>query len=141
MSNPLWGFISELVKPAADLVDNLHTSQEEKLALKNQLVALQMQAAYKLLDYETQLNTTRAEIVRAEAAGGSWLQRSWRPITMLTFLLLVCCDAFGWLPFRLAGEAWQLLQLGLGGYVIGRSAEKVAPALAAAITSTVGRKP
>jgi len=61
----------------------------------------------------------------AEAQGGSWLQRSWRPITMLTFLVLVVTDALGLLPFRLAGEAWTLLQLGLGGYVVGRSGEKI----------------
>ena len=46
---------------------------------------------------------------------------------MLTFLFLVVCDSFGWLTFRLAAEAWTLLQIGMGGYVIGRSCEKVLP--------------
>jgi hypothetical protein len=45
---------------------------------------------------------------------------------MLTFLVLVCLDAFGWLAFRLSDQAWVLLQIGLGGYVIGRSGEKIA---------------
>ena len=44
---------------------------------------------------------------------------------MLTFLVLVVCDSFGLLAFRLAAEAWVLLQIGLGGYVVGRTAEKV----------------
>ncbi|CAN8139712.1 hypothetical protein THIOSC15_170005 [uncultured Thiomicrorhabdus sp.] len=48
---------------------------------------------------------------------------------MLTFLILVVCDAFGLLAFRLSDEAWTLLQIGLGGYVVGRSAEKIAPAI------------
>ena len=46
---------------------------------------------------------------------------------MLTFLALVVCDSFGLLKFRLADQAWTLLQLGLGGYVVGRSAEKIVP--------------
>lgn len=65
------------------------------------------------------------------------MQRNWRPITMLTFLVLVVGDALGLLPFRLAEQAWDLLQLGMGGYVIGRSVEKAAPALAGAVQ---GRK-
>jgi hypothetical protein len=44
---------------------------------------------------------------------------------MLTFLVLVVFDSFGWLPSKLAPQAWILLQIGLGGYVAGRSAEKM----------------
>jgi hypothetical protein len=48
---------------------------------------------------------------------------------MLTFLILVVCDSFDLLAFRLADEAWLLLQIGLGGYVVGRSVEKIIPGL------------
>jgi hypothetical protein len=44
---------------------------------------------------------------------------------MLTFLILVVCDSFGWLAFSLSSEAWTLLQIGLGGYVVGRTGEKI----------------
>jgi hypothetical protein len=77
------------------------------------------------LDYENELLKSKTKIIEAEAVGQSWLQRNWRPITMLTFLVLVVFDSFGILAFRLSDEAWTLLQLGLGGYVVGRSAEKV----------------
>ena len=53
------------------------------------------------------------------------MQRNWRPITMLTFLALVVLNSFGLLKIELADEAWTLLQIGLGGYVAGRSAEKM----------------
>lgn len=59
---------------------------------------------------------------------------------MITFLVLVVCDSFGLLKFRLAEQAWSLLQLGLGGYVVGRSVEKVAPSVVQAITAAV-KKP
>ena len=71
----------------------------------------------------------QSSILGKEATGHSWLQRNWRPITMLTFLTLVVFDSLGWLQSDLRPEAWTLLQIGLGGYVIGRSAEKVLPAL------------
>jgi len=43
---------------------------------------------------------------------------------MLVFLGLVVADSFGWLPNPLPPQAWTLLQIGLGGYVVGRSVEK-----------------
>lgn len=126
MPFPIVDLIKGIFTPAAELIDNLHTSAEERGALKNAQMEIELQTALHFLDYEKQLLTAQSSIVMAEAQGGSLIQRIWRPITMLTFLFLVCLDAFGWLPFRLAGEAWMLLQLGLGGYVAGRSGEKIA---------------
>ncbi|MCS5587835.1 MAG: hypothetical protein NZ697_05040 [Porticoccaceae bacterium] len=45
---------------------------------------------------------------------------------MLTFLALAVGDSLGLLATPLRDEAWMLLQLGLGGYVVGRSGEKIA---------------
>jgi len=118
-------FIGEIFKPAAELIDDMHTSDEEKLKLQAQMKVIENEFQAKLLDYETKLMESKASIITAEAAGQSWLQRSWRPITMLTFLALVVMDSFGWLANPLADEAWLLLQIGLGGYVGGRSMEKI----------------
>ena len=126
-------FIGGIFKPATDLIDNLHTSAEEKLGLKNKLAEIENEFASKVLSYETKLMDVRASIIKAEAAGHSWLQRNWRPITMITFLVLVVLDCFGVLKFRLSNEAWTLLKIGLGGYVVGRSAEKIVPAVVKAI--------
>jgi len=126
--NPL-NLIGQIFKPAADLIDNLHTSEEEKINAKTAMFEVQMGLGMKVLDYEAQLIKAQSSIIVAEAQGQGILQRNWRPITMLTFLFLVVADSFGQLPFRLAGEAWTLLQLGLGGYVAGRSGEKIVGAL------------
>ncbi|KAF0153562.1 MAG: hypothetical protein FD143_94 [Ignavibacteria bacterium] len=77
------------------------------------------------MEYESKLLDSQSRVVEAEAIGQSWLQRNWIPITMLTFLILVVCDSFDWLAFRLSNEAWTLLQIGLGGYVLGRTGEKI----------------
>lgn len=121
----LFSFIGEIFAPAAKLVDDLHTSDEEKLKLNNALVKLENDLHTKVIEYETKILDSKTQIITAEAKGESWIQRNWRPITMLTFLALVVCDSFGWLANPLAVEAWTLLQIGLGGYVVSRGGEKM----------------
>lgn len=81
--------------------------------------------------------TGRTEIVKTEAASSHWLAASWRPILMLTFGALIVAR---WLGYSAPGiseaevlKLWDIVELGLGGYVIGRSAEKIIPAAAAAM--------
>lgn len=118
-------FISSIFEPAVKLIDELHTSDEEKLELQRKIKQVENELLTKVIDYESKLLESQTRVITAEATGQSWLQRSWRPITMLTFLVLVVCDSFGLLTFRLSEDAWTLLQIGLGGYVAGRSAEKI----------------
>ena len=121
----IFDFLGSIIKPITDLIDNLTTSNEEKLKLKNELVTLQNNVTMKVIDYQSKLLDSQTRLIEAEAKGQSWLQRNWRPITMITFLVLVVLDSFGILAFRLSEQAWLLLQIGLGGYVIGRSGEKI----------------
>lgn len=121
----LLALIGNLFKPASDLIDNIHTSDEEKIKLQTGLMKVQNEVYSKVLEYDTKLLEAQASVVAAEAKGSSWLQTNWRPITMLTFLALVILDCFGILTFRLSTEAFALLKLGIGGYIGGRSIEKV----------------
>lgn len=121
--------LSSAFKPATELIDSLHTSDEERLQLKQSFLQTQAALTTRVLEIESRLVEAKAKIITAEANGQSWLQRNWRPITMLTFLVLVVADTFGLTAHRLAPDAWTLLQIGLGGYVVGRSAEKIAPTL------------
>lgn len=118
--------IANIFKPAANLVDELHTSDEERLDAKSKMLEVQAAAMQQVFDYETQALTARANIVNSEASSDNLLASSWRPITMLTFLVLAVGDSLGLLATPLRDEAWMLLQLGLGGYVVGRSGEKIA---------------
>lgn len=127
-------------KPIADVVEHLTISGDQKAALQQLILRGQLSAASQAASYEQQLLEARTKVILAEAQGGSWLQRNWRPITMITFLVLVVCDSFGLLAFRLAAEAWSLLKIGLGGYVIGRSAEKVAVPMAQAVLEQVRKR-
>ena len=123
-------FLGAAIAPVTKLIDDLHTSDEERETLRVQFQGLQNQITTQVIALESQLITAKSSIITAEANSQSWLARNWRPITMLTFLVLVVLDAFGWLAFRLSSEAWALLQIGLGGYVVGRSMEKIVPKVA-----------
>ncbi len=73
-----------------------------------------------------------------------WLGRTWRPLLMILFGVLIAARWFGWSNPGLAEaeyiKLWDIVQLGLGGYVIGRSVEKVAPQITEAIVSKNERK-
>ena len=118
--------IGGIFKPAAELVDELHTSEEERLKHKERLLEVQAIAMQTVFEYESDSLQARAAIVNSEAQSDHWIVASWRPVVMLTLTSLVVVDSFGWLANPLSGEAWQLLQIGLGGYVVGRSGEKIA---------------
>jgi hypothetical protein len=127
------GLIGQIFKPAMDMIDNVHTSTEEKLEQKAKLLDLQVNFMEQGLQYELAQLEAKSRIIEAEAKSDHVLTATWRPIVMLTFLGLVVCDQFGLLAFRLADDAWTLLQIGLGGYVVGRSVEKVVPAMTTAL--------
>lgn len=78
--------------------------------------------------------TGRAEIIKAEAASEHWLAANWRPILMLTFGGLIVARWFGFAAPNLSEaeylKLWSIVELGIGGYVIGRSVEKIAPSIA-----------
>jgi len=121
--------IAGIFKPAAELIDELHTSEEERLQSKARLLDVQAAAMQRVFDYEAEMLQAKSKIVHAEASSKHWLTANWRPITMLTFLVLVVGDSLGFLPNDLNDQAWLMLELGLTGYIVGRSGEKIAETL------------
>lgn len=90
----------------------------------------------KLSQFMTEF-TARANIVQTEAASNHWLAANWRPLLMLTFGWLIVSRWYGWAAPNLSEaeylKLWDIVELGLGGYVVGRSAEKVLPSIATII--------
>ena len=123
--------ITGLFKPVNDIVGTITDGNTKKLELANQLAKMQSDVTMQVLDLQAQLVESQSKNIQTEMTGASWLQRNWRPITMLTFLALVVLDSFGFLANPLNDGAWALLQIGLGGYVVGRSAEKIIPKMGA----------
>ena len=116
-------FGSNIFKGVSDLLDDLITNDEERLEAKRKIFET-------LKQKELELQQMQTDIIIQEAKG-NWLQRSWRPILMLAFGFIVIYVKFlaplFQLPIpELENEFWNLLQLGIGGYVIGRTGEKIA---------------
>lgn len=81
--------------------------------------------------------TAQADIVKTEAASSHWLAANWRPLLMLVFGGLIVARWFGWAAPNLSEaeylKLWSIVEFGLGGYVVGRSVEKIAPSVADAM--------
>jgi hypothetical protein len=88
--------------------------------------------AFKQALAESEARTAEAQsaLLVAEATGESWLQRNWRPLLMVVFAFLMICTWFGLFSSRIGPdlqiELLNLVKLGMGGYILGRSAEKIA---------------
>jgi len=87
-----------------------------------------------------ELQKAAASIINTEAASKHWLAANWRPITMLVFVCLIVSRWLGFTADNMSEaeyiEIYSLIKIGLGGYVVGRSVEKVAPG----IMSNLGKK-
>ncbi len=129
-------FIGNIFKPASDLIDDLHTSDEEELNIQKQKLEIQKQmqeieaaVKHRMLDYEHKIAEFQAKAIQAEASSSSFLASNWRPITMLTFVALIVARWLGFtidsLTPEIEEQLFEIIKFGLGGYVIGRSAEKV----------------
>lgn len=90
-----------------------------------------------LLASQKELEQAAAGIIKTEAASTHWLAANWRPLLMVTFGGLIVARWFGWAAPNLSEaeylKLWDIVELGLGGYVIGRSVEKIAPTVAGAL--------
>ena len=140
MANPILEFVKGLFQPAKELISEVIVDKDKANELKAALYGIEAQVAGKVIEYENKLLEVQSASIVSEAQGESWMQRNWRPITMLTFTALVVAK---WLGFTVDTgiteaveiELMNLIQIGLGGYVVGRSAEKIVPQVAQIIKS------
>ena len=121
------GFIAGIFSPATNLIDNLHTSDEEKLKLRNELAKIQGQAMSKFGELEQARLNALAKVQVAEANSKHWLQGNWRPLTSITLVGLIVLGSFG--IVTLNDEIYKLAEIFLGAYTASRGIEKVSAAL------------
>jgi len=110
--------LDTLLTSVGGVINSLVCSSNDKNKLKSELTTV-------ILRHYDQMYHLQKEIIISETKG-NWLQRSWRPIVMLAFALVVILGVFIDIPLlHDSSPFWSLLELGMGGYVIGRSAEKI----------------
>lgn len=117
----------------AQVAKNLFPDPADELKRKE----VENQMSLAVLNQSQALEAAAAGIIKAEAESEHWLAANWRPILMLTFGALIVARWLGWAAPDLAEaeylKLWDIVQLGLGGYVIGRSVEKIAGPVASAL--------
>lgn len=111
------------------LIDRLWPDPEKRDAAKLELLKMEQAGELKELD-------AAMSVIVAEAQSDHWIVSAWRPITMLVFVAIVANNyllypylSLFWTTapmLELPPDLWDLIKIGLGGYVVGRSAEKVA---------------
>jgi hypothetical protein len=115
---PILGGLMDMGK---QLISNWFPDPEE--ADRKQLEFLAIIQSGKLKELEA-----AASVITAEATSESWLTRSWRPITMLTFVALVAAHWLGFTAPNISPDEiaalLDIVKIGLGGYMVSRGAEK-----------------
>ena len=116
---------TELIKGVGGVIDNLHTSKEEKLAAEQKIKEL-------VSSYEIEMEKNITERWKMDMHSDSWLSKNIRPLVLVflvvSTVLLIFIDA-GAISFTVQDKWTDLLQLVLitviGAYFGGRSLEKV----------------
>jgi hypothetical protein len=142
MANPILNLLGGPLKGVIDgiglLIDKVSTTDAERLEAKKQMLEIQSKLYTAALQADADIAKSKADVIKAEATSESWLTRNWRPIVMMLFATVVAHNYllspwFGLPRIELPPDMWRLLELGLGGYVVGRSVEKIIPSVAEAV--------
>ena len=121
----LSGGAADLVKGVGGVIDDLHTSEEERLAAEQKIKEI-------IANYEVEMEKNITSRWEADLKSDSWLSKNVRPMVLIFLIvctmLLIFIDA-GAIKFNVKDSYVDLLQLVLitviGAYFGGRSLEKV----------------
>ena len=124
LSNIISSGAGELVKSVGGVIDNLHTSKEEKLEAEQKIKEL-------IANYEMEIEKNVTARWQSDMNSDSWLSKNVRPMVLIFLvvctMLLIFIDADA-IKFEVKDSYVDLLQLVLitviGAYFGGRSFEK-----------------
>jgi len=139
MALPLAG-IAALLGPIGNILNKIIPDPNERARIQSAITTEMMKA-------DGEFYKAAGSVITAEATGESWMQRNWRPITMLVFVFIIANNyvlvpyvtwltdimyARGWITtpvsiptLEIPQGLWGLLQIGIGGYIGSRGIEKV----------------
>ena len=121
--NPIGELVKAVASPILNIIDKAVPDKTQANQLKSDI-------QNALINMDTKVLESQTKAIVAEAQGESWMQRNWRPTTMLTFTGLIVAHWLGFTPENLPEDQvmalLEIVKIGLAGYVVGRSAEKFA---------------
>lgn len=108
---------------------------ERYIGSKEEAKKIENEVKLALMEQAGELQKLQAELIKAEIQGKSWLQRNWRPLLIMCFVLILF-NNYILVPYLSAftdkvkvlefpPQFWNLLLVGVGGYIAGRTFEKI----------------
>jgi|SRR5207247_4798289 len=125
----IFGAVGSLINGVKDIFSQKLSNDADKIEASVKLGELQLALQQALLDADSKFAEAQQAVIVAEAQSSSWVARNWRPLLMLTFTFAfawnyILAPLFGLQVLDLPPDAWTLMKIGVGGYIVGRSAEK-----------------
>ena len=125
----MWGkILGKIVGPLFGVIDKAVTDKDLANTLKHDIQS-------QLMDMASQETKASTAVLLAEIQGASWLQRNWRPLLMLTVVFIIANNYILFPYMQLLGlpavvlelpdKLYTLMVTGVGGYVVGRTGEKM----------------
>ena len=118
-----------LLSAAAPMIKTLFSTIDKTIDNKAEAEKIKQKIQEQLISGQLKELEAQAKVITAEA-NGSWLQRNWRPSLMLIFAGLVVAHWFGFtapnIPESVQNSLLNIVLVGVGGYIVGRSGEKIA---------------
>jgi len=127
--------LAALINPVSDLLKEVLPDTDKRAALAHEIATLAEKQTHEQVLAEIE---QAKSVIVAEANSDSWIASNWRPITMLVFTGIVANNyilypylSLFWTDapvLDLPPFLWETIKIGLGGYVVGRSGEKMVKA-------------
>lgn len=122
------------------IIEKIFPSSAEQTQAKAELLTAMSTADMSAME-------AQAKVISAEASGESSVQRNWRPHLMYMFMFIVAYNyiiaplmtSFGvpTVTLPIPEHMWMLLEIGVGGYIVGRSGEKMVNAYQGNVTTSI----
>jgi hypothetical protein len=144
MALGITSLISGLADPISNIINKFISKKEDQLLAQAEIDKIANSFKEKILDNQKSILEAQRDLIVTEMQGSA-MQRNWRP-ALMWIIIFVIANNYLLAPFlnhivtlfgggnilpilELPDKLFNLMTIGLGGYVVGRSAEKIIPKL------------
>ncbi|GAB6100421.1 hypothetical protein JCM16358_23000 [Halanaerocella petrolearia] len=128
--------VSNTIKPVGDIIDDINTSEEEKMRAKKEMEKVKNELTSQMIEVQQEELKAKRDVLVTEAKSEHFLTSNWRPITALVFTFIIAnnyiiapyTEAFFNVKvmLKIPPDMWQIIKIMIGGYVGGKSFEVIA---------------
>jgi len=126
---------ANIIPVIGPFIDKVLGIVDKSIEDKTLSVKLKTELINEAIKFDSDIETRKTEIITTEMKGENVLQKSWRPILMLVIIAIIA-NNYLFAPYvqifwgrsvmlNLPPELYSLLTIGVGGYIMGRSGEKI----------------